>query len=156
MSGDYVLRLLEARDYAAWNRLMAAVGFGEWPAERIEAHRRGVLPRGFFVIEHRATGEIVATANANHAPNERHPEGGELSFVAALPEHAGHGLGRAASAAAVRRFIEAGYRRIYLKTDDHRLAAIKVYLQLGFEPLLLDEQMAERWSAVKKALGWTA
>ncbi len=154
LKNDYVLRLLERRDYAAWSRLMAAVGFGEWPVERIEAHRRGVLPGGFFVIEHRATGELVATANANHAPNERHPEGGELSFVAALPGHAGQGLGRAASAAAVRRFIEAGYRRIYLKTDDHRLPAIKVYLQLGFEPLLLDERMAERWAAVKQELGW--
>lgn len=154
LSDDYILRGLEPRDYAGWSRLMAAVGFGEWPPERIEAHRRGVLPRGFFVIEHRPTGELVATANANHAPNERHPEGGELSFVAAMPGHAGQGLGRAATAAVVRRFIEAGYRRIYLKTDDHRLPAIKVYLQLGFEPLLFNEQMAERWQAAKKELGW--
>ena len=151
---EYTLRPIEPRDYAGWSRLMEAAGFGEWPPERIEAHRREVLPRGFFVIEHRASGTIVATANAHHAPNERHPEGGELSFVAALPEHAGKGLGRAATAAVVRRFIEAGYGRIYLKTDDHRLPAIKVYLQLGFEPLLFDDQMAGRWAAAQKEIGW--
>lgn len=156
LGADYRLRYLEQRDYAGWSRLMSVVGFGEWPPERIEAHRRGVLPGGFFVIEHVPTGTIVATANANHAPNERHPEGGELSFVAALPEHAGHALGRAATAAVVRRFLAAGYRRIYLKTDDNRLPAVKVYLQLGFEPLIFDEQMTGRWAAVKREIGWPA
>lgn len=154
LSGDYKLRPLERRDFEGWAKLMAAVGFGEWPPERIAVHQRGVLPGGFFVIEHVPTGTLVATANANHAPNERHPEGGELSFVAASPEHAGHGLGRAVCAAVVRRFLAAGYRRIYLKTDDFRLPAIKVYLQLGFEPFLFNEQMAERWAAAKQQLGW--
>ena len=156
LSDEYLLRVLQEADYSAWSGLMNAVGFGEWPPERIAAHRRGVLPGGFFVVEHRPTGALVATANANHAPNDRHPEGGELSFVAASPQHAGHGLGRAVCAAVVRRFLGAGYSRIYLKTDDHRLAAIKVYLQLGFEPFLFNETMAARWAAVQQQLGGPA
>ncbi|MBC8103372.1 MAG: GNAT family N-acetyltransferase [Cytophagales bacterium] len=44
------------------------------------------------------TGQIVATAQATHAPTERHPEGGEIGWVAAHPEHRGKGLGRAVSA----------------------------------------------------------
>ncbi len=153
LGADYRLRTIETRDYPQWGKLMAAVGFGDWPAERIEAHRRGVLPGGFFVIEHVPTGALVATANANQGANDRHPEGGELSFVAALPEHAGHGLGRAVCAAVVRRFLAAGYQRIYLKTDDFRLPAIKVYQQLGFEPFHFEPGMAERWAAVEQAMG---
>ncbi len=156
LTAEYTLRRLEPRDYEDFDALMRLVGFGEWPAERIQAHARGVLPGGFFVIEHRPSGRIVATANANHAPSERHPEGGELSFVAADPAHGGRGLGRAVCAAVVRRFLEAGYSRIYLKTDDHRLPAIKVYLQLGFVPFPFDETMASRWASVKQQLGWAA
>lgn len=152
LPADYRLRQLEERDAEAWSALMQEAGFGEWPRERIAAHRRTVIPGGFFVVEHVPTGALVATANANHQPQERHPEGGELSFVAASPAHAGKGLGRAVTAAVVRRFLEAGYRRIYLKTDDHRLPAIQVYLQVGFEPLLFADDMAGRWAAVIKQL----
>jgi predicted dehydrogenase/RimJ/RimL family protein N-acetyltransferase len=152
LPGEYRLRQLEERDAAAFDALMREAGFGEWPRERIAAHRRGVLPGGFFVVEHVPTGELVGTANANHQPQERHAEGGELSFVVASPQHAGKGLGRAVTAAVVRRFLAAGYRRIYLKTDDHRLPAIKVYLQVGFEPFLFADDMAGRWAKVNRQL----
>jgi predicted dehydrogenase/RimJ/RimL family protein N-acetyltransferase len=152
LPADYRLRQLEERDAEAFGGLMKEAGFGDWPRERIAAHRRGVLPGGFFVIEHKPTGELVATANANHQPLERHPEGGELSFVVASPKHAGRGLGRAVTAAVVRRFLAAGYRRIYLKTDDHRLPAIRVYEQVGFEPLLFADGMPARWATVNKQM----
>lgn len=149
---EYRLRQLEERDLEAWSALMKEGGFGEWNRDRLTAHRRGVIPGGFFVIEHVPSGTLVATANANHLPQPRHPEGGELSFVVASPAHAGKGLGRAVTAAVVRRFLQAGYRRIYLKTDDHRLPAIKVYLQVGFEPLHFADDMPGRWAAVEKQL----
>jgi mycothiol synthase len=152
LPADYRLRQLEDRDAEAWGALMKEGGFGEWPRDRLARHKRGVIPGGFFVIEHVPTGALVATANANHQPTDRHPEGGELSFVVASPAHAGKGLGRAVTAAVVRRFLEAGYRRIYLKTDDFRLPAIKVYLQVGFEPLLFADDMAGRWAAVDREL----
>jgi mycothiol synthase len=90
---------------------------------------------------------------AKHAPMPGHPEGGGLNWVAGDPEHRGKGLGLAVCAAVVKRFLGAGYRRIYLQTDDFRLPAIATYLKLGFEPFLFTEGMAERWQSVCEKLG---
>ncbi len=153
LPAGYRMRQLAEGDTAAYRELMASAGFEGWDDERIERTLRGTLPGGFFVVEHAASGRLVATAMATHNPGELHPHGGELGWVAAHTDHRGRGLGMAVCAAVVRRFIEAGYRRLYLKTDDWRLAAIKTYLRLGFRPLLFVEGMQERWRAVCAELG---
>ena len=38
--------------------------------------------------------------------------------------------------------------RIMLTTDDFRIPAVKVYLSLGFIPVLHDDTMPGRWKAV--------
>ncbi len=113
-----------------------------------------LLPNGFFVIEHSATGRLVATAMATHNPTELHPFGAELGWVAGDASHKGKGLGTAVCAAVTRRLIAAGYTDIRLQTDDWRLPAIMVYLRLGYEPMLYCDGMAQRWRAVKEQLGW--
>jgi len=40
-----------------------------------------------------------------------------------------------------------------LETDDYRLPAIKTYLNLGFEPLLVHENQRDRWRNILSALG---
>jgi mycothiol synthase len=153
LEADYELRLCGPAEEAAWPALMARAGFAGWDGERLEAFRARILPEGWFVAVHRASGQMVATAMAVDGPGPLHPEGGELSWVAGDPDHAGHGLGRAVSSAAVARLLAAGYRRVYLSTDDWRLPAIKIYLSMGFVPLLYAEDMAERWEKVYAALG---
>ena len=49
--------------------------------------------------------------------------------------------------------LACGLRRIYLRTDDHRLAAIATYLKLGWRPRTWDEDSRRRWQAVGEALG---
>jgi mycothiol synthase len=147
------LRQFRPQDRAAYLDLMRLAGFQDWGEDRLDGMLKKILPRGFFVIEERATGLLVATAMATHNPEPRHPFGGELGWVAGHPGHARRGLGRAVCAAVVRRYSEINYERIYLKTDDWRLAALKVYLGLGFEPLLYLPEMAARWEAVCRALG---
>jgi len=146
----YAMRQWAEADADAYVALMMKAGFQSWSREQLAQTLPSVLPGGFFVVEHAATGALVATAMARHRPIEGHPFGGELSWVAADPEHKGRGLGMAVSAAVVARFLRAGYRRIYLLTDDHRLAAIKVYLRLGFEPFLARDDMAKRWERILK------
>ena len=149
----YAMRQFAASDADAYLALMTGAGFRTWDHEQIEKILPSVLPGGWFLIEHKATGRLVATAMARHRPIELHPNGGELSWVAGDPGHKGRRLGMAVCAAAVACFLEAGYRDIYLLTDDRRLAAIEVYLRLGFEPLLFREDMAERWDKVLAQLG---
>jgi predicted dehydrogenase/ribosomal protein S18 acetylase RimI-like enzyme len=148
----YEMRQYRESDEAEYLALMAKVGFKTWDHEQMVRTLKNVLPGGFFLIVHRATGKVVATAMAQHKPTDLHPFGGEMGWVAADPDHKAQGLGRAATAAATARLIQAGYRSIYLQTDDFRLPALAIYLRLGFEPFLYAEGMAERWHAVREKL----
>lgn len=148
----YALDTFREEDADALVALLQRAGFTDWSHDTLRAVRRTLLPGGLFVVRHGPSGAVVATANANHPPMPRYPEAGELGWVAADPAHAGRGLGRAVCAAALARFHAAGFRHIYLCTDDHRLPAIHVYLDLGFEPDLYREDMAERWANVRRQL----
>lgn len=147
------LKVEEPADEAGYVNLIEKVGFGVWDHNRFLEVVRGSLPEGLFVVVHKTTGKIVATALSNHRPLEHHPFGGEMGWVGADPEHKGKGLGLCVSAAATARLIRAGYRNIYLLTDDFRLPAIETYLRLGYEPYLFREGMKERWEVVMKNLG---
>ncbi|NIA20564.1 MAG: GNAT family N-acetyltransferase [Anaerolineaceae bacterium] len=148
----YILRQYEPADAEAHEILMHKAGFTTWNRKQLAAAMRNVLPGGFFLVEHRATGCLVATAMAWHNPSDLHPFGGELSWVAGDPQHKGRRLGLAVCAAATRRLLECGYREVYLETDDFRLPAIKTYLLLGYEPLMFRDGMAERWAKVRRQL----
>ncbi len=154
LEADYFLRQYTPEDETAWLGLMAKAGFTEWDHHRLGTWLPRVVPEGFFLAVHAPSGQVVATAMAVVGDDALHPQGGELGWVAADPAHRGHGLGRAVCSAVVRRLLEAGYRRIFLKTDDWRLPALVVYLRMGFVPLLYEEGMAERWRGVYAELGW--
>lgn len=149
----YELRRLKDGEEEAYFALMQAAGFKEWGWAMLKDWQRRILPGGVYVIEHLATGKLVATTMATHNPSDQHPYGGELGWVAADPGHLGKRLGEAACAAVIRHYLRCGYTRIYLKTDDFRLAAIKTYLRMGFEPLIDDDTMPGRWTAVHEKLG---
>jgi len=150
----YELRTYRPKDQEAYLDLTHAAGFEGWDGDRLDHFLGKVLPGGLFVIEHAASGQLVATAMAVHSPSEGHPSGGELGWVATHPAHAGKGLGSAVCAAVTARFLRAGYRRVYLQTDDWRLAALKVYLNLGYEPFLCALGMEDRWRVVCEKLDW--
>ena len=148
----YRLRCYADGDLAGYIELMARAGFGGWTAERVAAMLDRVLPDGFFVVDHVATGRVVATAVAEDRPRPGHPCGGEMGWVAADPDHRGRGLGRAVCAAATARLLAAGYRDVYLLTDDWRFPAIRTYLRLGYVPVLAGQAIANRWRAVGEQL----
>ena len=150
----YTLRTYQPGDEAGFYRVMDLAGFKNWDDETLRPWLLKILPDGWFLIIHQASGEIVATAMANHNPKALHPFGGELGWVAGHPDHAGRGLGRTVCAAVVGRLVGAGYRHIYLCTDDWRLPAITVYLRLGWLPFLYAPDMADRWQTVCAQLGW--
>lgn len=147
----YRLRTFREGDEQAYIQLMRRCGFEGWDA--FASVLQMALPEGLFFIVHEASGEIVATAVSNHRPKSMHPSGGELGWVAVDPDHRGKGLGRAVCSAVLRRMNRAGYSRVYLSTDDHRLAALKVYLKLGFVPFPVADDQEQRWRAVFNKAG---
>ncbi len=150
----YAFRTFLPGDEEAHIAVMRSATFDGWSHEQLRAALLKTLPDGMFLAVHTASGEVVGTATATHNPSEHHAFGGELGWVAVMPDHTGRGLGKAVCAAAIRRLISAGYRRIYLRTDDWRLPAVKVYLSLGFLPFLFVEDMPGRWEEVCAQLKW--
>lgn len=150
-----VLRTYREGDQDGYLDLIELAGFGRWGLDRFRDYLDRTLPDGLFLVVDAAGGKIVATAQALHFAAG--PQGflqGELGWVAADPAYRGRGLGSAVCAAVTRRFLEAGYRRIFLKTDDFRLPALKTYLKLGYEPDLFATDMPERWRAICSQLNW--
>jgi len=151
----YSLRCFDpVRDLKDYLSLVHEAGFTDFDEQRVQDCIQRMLPNGFFVAVHEPDGELVATAMTTHNPTPLHPYAGELSWVAGRPAHAGHGLGMTVCAAVVRRYLSAGYERIYLLTDDARLPALKTYLKLRFVPFLCDEGLPERWKAIYEKLAW--
>jgi mycothiol synthase len=74
-------------------------------------------------------------------------------MVCALSAYRGLGLGRLVTLAVLHHLQRRGFRSADLSTDDFRLAAIKMYLGLGFVPQYLTDADRQddheaRWSAV--------
>ena len=149
----YRLRTYRPGDEPGWARLISAGIGGDWDAEKARAGLTGqerFLPDGLFFAE-TAAGKVVGTACAWRPSAEEWTEG-ELHMVAVDPKHGGRGLGRALSVAVLRYFREKGFKRVRLSTDDHRLAAVGLYLALGFEPVIVDELHRQRWQDIRKTL----
>ena len=149
----YGLHPFRESDRDAWIRLMQQAGFEGWSQENLKQALSSALPDGIFFIEYGPARELAATAMAGHKPSELHPFGGELGWVAVSPPHRGRRLSSVVCVEATRRLIAAGYRDIYLCTDDWRLPAIRTYLNLGYVPLLCASDMEERWRLVSRNIG---
>ncbi len=139
-------RLRAAIDRRAFVQVQASIGF----AVTNEAWTTLVadLVDGAMTFATTAPGkEPAAVVTA-----ERRPRGWvELGWVAVDPGHRGRRLGRAVCASVTERLLASGERRLFLSTQDHRLAALAIYLQLGFQPVLRAEKR-ERWRAVARQL----
>lgn len=147
----YALRQFDPMDLQQYGALMHAA---EMDMPRLDYWEQHILPDGFFVIQEDSSRKLVAACFASHHPTPRHPRAGNLGWLAAHPEHKGQHLGTTVSAAVTARLIRAGYRRIYLETHDFRMAAIKVYLRLGWVPLLYSEDMLDRWKLICDRIHW--
>jgi len=109
------------------------------------------LRNGFLVVVDRDD-VVRASAAAAIFPKEQHPGGASLQWVMSDPDRRGVGIGRAVVHAASRRLCDSGQSYAFLSTDDFRLAAISLYLSLGWRPLLTPG-IEPRWAAVFEALG---
>lgn len=150
----YTLRTYQQGDEPGFYKVMELAGWPGWDDEKLRPWIARIPPESWFMIIHDTTDTIVATAMGLHDHSDDHPFGGELGWVAVDPAHTGHGLGTAVCAAVTARLMAAGYRNIHLYTEHWRLAALKLYLKLGYVPFLYTPAMPERWRVVCTQLGW--
>jgi mycothiol synthase len=118
-------------------------------------YRNMLLPNGLFLVEANHSSDLVGTAGAVHNPNPGRyyfPFGGELGYLMVARDHRKQGLGVAVCAAVVGRFLSAGYENIRVCVQEHRLPAIRLYLNLGFQPFLHSTQVEKRWLRVCELL----
>ncbi len=91
-------------------------------------------------------GKIIATTSA--VENTAYKGEGWFRMVGVHKDAQGMGAGKHISLAALNSLKQRGYKTAVLSTDDHRIPAIKLYLSVGFEPVILDESHKERWEKV--------
>ena len=105
----------------------------------------------FFVVD--PDGRRVATSTSiKHADGD-----GYVHMVANRTECRGLGIGHAMLYFGVKILLDRGCGKIWLTTDDWRLAAIKTYLDGGFRPVMWhddESNMRERWDRVIAELGY--
>ena len=148
----YGLRPHCVGDDAAWLALLEANGeLGAWDLERLQRDAKGQLAPGtpLFALQ----GERIVAAAGVYGRSVAGVTSWEVGWVACHPCHAGKGLGRAATASAVQAALTLERRPIVLKTDDHRIAAVKSYLRLGFVPEYGHPTYPSRWEAIFAKLG---
>lgn len=108
--------------------------------------------RGTLVVE--AEGRLVATASLQVRPDV--PECGWVRWVATERERRREGLARALVIGVLALAVQAGCREARLRTTTEPLAAIPLYWQLGFEPLVTGEPERAVWERVLKRLSGEA
>ena len=148
----YLLRQFRAEDEGKYDDLfhLAFADEGRFP-ETLERALEG----GFFVIEHLASGELVASCQAwRGSIMPRHPDAGQTGWLVTDPSHTRKGLGTIVAASATNRLAAEGYQRPCLGTEDFRIAAISIYLKLGWVPYIYrGEDLAPRWRSIFACLG---
>jgi len=149
---SYAVRPFSDGDQRAWADLLNRNGqLGRWDLQRIEGEREGALLSDgqFFAL---CQERVVACAGVYDRQRNKQLCW-EIGWIASEPELAGMGLGRQVATAAVRHALALPKRPIYLLTDDHRLAALKTYLRMGFIPDLSHSSYLGRWQRIFSALG---
>jgi len=143
------LRTFAPGDETVWERIIG-ISFGKNPGDipfgKSMLESGQFQPERVFFIRH--DGEDAAVAAAYSRKPESMPACGYLHYVGVLPGHTGLRLGYWVSLAALHRMRGEGRERAHLQTDDFRLPAVKTYLNLGFIPVLVDENQRQRWRDV--------
>ncbi len=153
MPDGYTLRHFREGDGPAWTTILCE-SFESTPDkfsfDRIMRADIAFMPRRIWFVTHNDI--PIATASAYTNPSFM-ADAGFVHYVGIQSEHKGRKLGYQVSLAALHQMVAEGWTRAWLSTDDFRLPAIRIYLDLGFEPLLVHENQRQRWQDVFKALG---
>lgn len=119
----------------------------KWEKEIVQ--KEGYKPeRVFFIFNDE--GIPCATASAMRVGSEQH---GYVHYVGTRPAFSGRKLGYHVTAAVTQSFKREGCKDAVLDTDAHRIPAIRVYLKLGYCPIIIHEKHREIWNDIRIQTG---
>ncbi len=148
----YALRTLRPGDEDGWIALLSTGGWDLWDRPRLDAMLAGgraKLPReGVIFATH---DERIVGAACVFLPGDG-LDAAELGWVVVDPAHRGRGLARLICTAALRFVRDIGVTYAFLNTEDFRLPAVRLYLDLGFEPEMVDAAHPAWWAGLRGQL----
>ncbi len=97
-------------------------------------------------------GRPIGTATAWVDDLTGDPAAGRVHWVALVPAEQGKGLAKPLMTAVCQRLAALGHRTAYLTTAMDRPAAVGLYLQFGFAPVLASDEDRARWQELQQAL----
>ncbi len=158
MPEGYSLRTWRSEDEGLWLDVQRDAEILFKVEESLFAHEFGynsqlARERVLFIVDSR--GVAAGTLSLWEPHEEFDASYGRIHWVAVRSAHQGKGLAKAALCEALRRMRE-WHSRSYLLTSSARLAAVKVYLDLGFRPDLRPEDAAAAWDVVRQHLHHSA
>jgi mycothiol synthase len=149
---DYRIRTYQPGDERDWCRIVNMCIGGDYTESQCRAELtedQHFRPADlFFAVRE---GAVVGTACALRNPDLGF-DVGSVHMVAVEPEHRGNRLGWSLVVAVLHRLRELGCGAAVLLTDDFRLSAINIYLELGFRPRMAHESHEPRWQEVRRRL----
>ena len=149
LPAPYGLRTYQPGDEAAWIDLLNAAGFPNWDLGKFSSYMTAPeRQQGSYLAVHDT--RLVAATFASQRCLD--PPEGALDYVICHPDHRNRQLGRAVCTAVLKYLAARSYETITLATDDWRLPAIKLYLNLGFKPIISRADMPPRWEKVYRQL----
>ncbi len=152
----YTVNYLSKNNDSWWIDIhkQAVPSFSKSKLENWLSHYRSLsLTKGILVATHNEKQTPVATAGSlANSKQGMFPDGGQLGWVATIPDHRGQGLAQWLSALATKRLIDEDFKNIFLCTGIDMLPAIRVYLNLGYVPCLCDDNQKDRWEFISKEL----
>lgn len=151
LPAGYHFRTFRRGDESLWAEVQTAAGLFESTDKALERfagefapHIEEMESRCFFIISEE-TGEAVGAGVAWHdADFQGEGDYGRLHWVAMRPEYQGRGLGKPLVSLLMERLAET-HERAYLWTNHTCARAIYIYLDFGFEPMLISDRAEEAW-----------
>ncbi len=110
--------------------------------------------RRVFMVE-APDGTVAGSVGAWYPEEGPGSERGVIHWLVVRPAFQRRGLGRAALAFALRRMAE-WHSRCMLITQPYRAGVIRLYLDFGFVPFLLDDAGREAWRSLAVETGHPA
>jgi ribosomal protein S18 acetylase RimI-like enzyme len=143
----YEQRSFRPGDEDAWLALLQSGDFGVWDRARLDrllGGPREAMPYEGITFATKDDVPVAVVTCFFYAHDD--PPAAEIGWVVVAPTHRGRGLGRAVCTAALRFIHDRQYKYAFLKTEDYRAEAIRLYLSLGFEPELVAPEHQGWWA----------